>query len=335
LVIKWGAQRPWLRNISADEAVTVVDDLNVISTLEHASNGFLYVVPFTQLQSPDGSDVGINIYVSSDNMEVNATTTQGFFDEREIYTESYSRVINTESYVLRETCVASNEIGIYDLNPSTANKKGINDHFFGEQILSFRTLLKRVMTTDYDSYSMTSTGGTTLVLIRPIFPDNNMPYGAFTGIIDHFSYLRLAYLGARGGIRVKFRANIGDNPHPMGQVKVTLQPAGTVQTTSDAHVTIGQSFSHWEGTASFVPSTNGSIEVEFPFYSNNYFFIPLSSGLNGGMTGGQMENTWFRTFKIEMDLFNTSGSGSLSFDRSAAEDFSFLRFLGAPSYSVT
>jgi len=87
-----------------------------------------------------------------------------------------------------------------------------------------------------------------------------------------------------------------------------------------------------EGTITVVPTTNGGIEVEFPFYSNNLYLYSFYAG--SGYVGAGNEANYFRTWKYTHDgVLNNYPTAPLTIERAAAEDFTYIRFQGSGYYS--
>ncbi len=154
---------------------------------------------------------------------------------------------------------------------------------------------------------------------------------------DLYSYLRYAYLGMRGGVRFRFR-NVGaTGVTEHMQVKCTLAPptTNTTETTSWSSTDYGCE-AILSGTASFVANTNGGYEVEFPFYSNNLWVFSFVDGLTAGTSTDQMSDFWFRNYRFDSEFASTGTLSAMTImsEFATAEDFSFLRFQGAPFYSA-
>lgn len=99
---------------------------------------------------------------------------------------------------------------------------------------------------------------------------------------------------------------------------------------------VGPSKAYLEGTETFVASTNGGVEVEFPFYSNNlwvFAFMP-NDALVPSVSPDLFENEFFRSFQVEMEISGAANNGDyLVTDFATAEDFCLLRYQGPPHYS--
>lgn len=327
LRVNWAAVRPWLLVQSAAAAPynTVTPSLN--TEKEGYANGYIGVVPFTALQSPDGSDVSINIYTYSDNLHVNGLSSRNIPSER----------ITTESGEL--CCIGSEEISTVDLNVSTASTAHICEDYFGEQPVSFRGLMKRYVSTTRKNGTAVAAGSQVLKVVAPIFPVTNCAPGATSfPNFELYSYLRYSYLGYKGGLKMRMVvAGVGAES-TLGQTGVSLD-AVTDTNVTVAITGIGTQMgppANLEGTASFVTRTNGGITIEAPFYSSNLFNLSCTDTNDDGLsTLDLMEHNWFRNVTL-LGLDNPAAGFTPGVDiqHAIGEDFSFLRFLGSTAYSV-
>lgn len=344
VTVKWAAYRSWLRVNNA--AASVLNTSLSYTGTENTGfcNGYIGIVPFTQLTSPSASpEVNINVYVRCENLQLNGTSTLNMPTERVLYTappiiaeSSFSTMANSESVSTQQGSISTKMVSVLDLNESSASAQHICEEHFGEQPISFRALLKRYVT--HAAYGAgTGSGINVLRLTGNIYPGNNLPYAATTIVYnDLYSYLRYAYLGMRGGVRFRFRnvGSTGVTEHM--QVKVSLAPPSIGLSESIAFLggSLGAQ-ARLSGTASFVPNTNGGYEVEFPFYSNNLWVFSFVDGLTGGTTTDNMSDVWFRQYYFDTEYSSTTVAATSTLTEFAtAEDFSFLRFQGAPFYSA-
>lgn len=325
--VAWASHRSWLRNCTAGNAPMNIYEPGRATDPDGFANGWLGMIPLTQITSPDGSAATMNFYMSCPDLQVNFLTSQNMLTER-------IQVIN-ESDTYHGTSLMSKPVTAVTLNKSAAVTTNIASEHFGEQPLSFRSLLKRKVTVDaFHLFSATATVKYAHAVYN-IYPDNHMPFAA-TSITyyDLFSYLRLAYTAVRGGMRYTARvSNEFSGISPIGHVKVSLLPVNTAvvkSITIDAVVPLAK----LEGTVAFVPWTNGGVDFELPLYTNNLFVFAGQNTFDEAGTA-TMENYWVRQFSIDFSLGApaiTTGT-YLMLDMSTAEDFSFMRYQGAPYYS--
>jgi len=301
-------------------------NFSITSTMWDCINGYIGVTPFTELQSPDDSDISVNVYVYGENMHYNRMTAYFLPQSRTITSSSCD--ITTESYD-----PANSEVTVLDLNPTNMNEEKLNEDFFGEQPLSLRSLLKRFWRSGYINTASNGTGLNTYSGNFVYFPTIQPTFAAtYTGIADLWSYLRYAYLGMRGGLRKKFviakDANILNGLPTM----VTLLPQNTT-TTAAAMTYTATSIPDptLDGTVLFVPTTNAGIEIELPFYNNNLFvWSSVLDPFNTSVTPNQP--LALRNYKI--DICATGGAAGCTIKEwtATAEDFMFVRWIAAPPY---
>lgn len=314
--IQWASPRAWQRVISSTGFLTsAVNSTTGITNYVTHTNGYFGVTPLTALQSPDGDSVEVNVYISSPDLKVNYMTDSHFPDER----------------ILAESRVTMAEIETQVLNKSSANDEKISLEHFGERPVSFRSLLKRYATTRAQAIAADATSVKTLVAEFPILPQVVPTYGGLTTPTSSlFEYLRYAYMGMRGGMkkRVFLRGNFGLNA--LTQVKVTLNPSESTDSVSNAYGTgVNASVT---GTVTYVPYSNGGVEFEMPYYSQNLFnFAFADDGV--GPDNGSFVVPYARNYTIAFDLVGSNDAGYLDEESATAEDFTFFRYQGAPYFT--
>jgi hypothetical protein len=332
LTVKWAHAYPWLKTYCASTSGAMIWIDKTYVAAEHMYNGFVYVVVLNTITSPDDSDVVINTYVKSDDMSFNFLTNRAVPASRTIWTES--------------KCLSSTPVTSSDWNVSSATKQHISEVCFGEEPISFRAVLKRYNTVSYAStaatsglQSITNFFNRVPVFDPPISGSSSVTYGTFIG------YLRPAYLGMRGGTKMRIRALndiYAQGPGTMSQLVTNTYPAGFTANSSTAATTsapYGALIVEPLGTVTFFVSSNGGVEVESPFYTNNLFVYAFSS-TTGAATSfldlGVYDDKYIRgiNHKIFTNSTNTATSVYL-LDWAAGEDFSLLRFQGAPWFSTT
>lgn len=298
------------------------------------NNGFITVVPFTQLTSPDGSNIEINVYAKSPNMMVNKLEDNYLAGRRNDFV--------AES-MIDENHISTTESAYFVLNESTAGTDTICLEHFGERPISFRSLLKRYVTIEKISSTLDAYTLGVVRVIAPIYPAISLPYGTDSGPTrDLYSYLRYAYLGVRGGMRkrVKIGCSATQDEHAFARVSLNDQ------TTSQGAVSVshGDNYANMDwakasgrGTVTMDQSSNGGIEVELPFYSANLFAFSFADDLVGSNPGGidNMDTDWTRAFQVNTNYINTLTSDRYicTMANATAEDFQLMRFCGAPYHT--
>jgi hypothetical protein len=331
--VQWAHWRSWARY--ARELVYAPYNnstlgFNLSSSDYTAYNGYIVVAPFNALTSPDDSSIQVNVYVKSTNLMVNRLRDVSF--SREIITESE---VDTMSISSQTTpCVS--------LNRSNADSGIICEEHYGERPVSFRSVLKR-FTSAEATHSVTVAAATTMRVIQLV--DNIMPkmtaYGSTTATRGLFDYLRPAYLGIRGSIRKRFPIINYNRSVVNGPVFVKLN-AETASTTIPSLTDISATFTvdsevpPMGGGVTFNPDSNGGIEVDLPYYSRNFYSYSFAVDGIGTNTGGDcnMEDKWTKDYAV---TFYTNYSGDIVTAyvpvlSAAGEDFTMLRFQGAPPF---
>jgi hypothetical protein len=320
--VNWAFPKAWARTLTQD-LIGDLGNINYSGTdyFDYA-NGYIAVTPFTSLQSPDGSDVSINVYIKSDDMMFNQMTSSRIPSERP----------STESEELTPT-----EAPCMDLNDSSATTARICEEHFGEAPVSFRGLLKRFTGSDNRSDFTVAPAGLAFTSERLLYPEPLPKYGGppvpTEFIKTLFGYLRYAYLGMRGGMRFRHytsgSVDVSVNSRTVAHLKA---PSSAFTEFVGANNSFEALSGHMLGTVGFAPHTNSGVEFEVPFYSNNLFavsfsddFLPASLSLVDSVaTRGYV--VWF------FDQSRPSGDVVVHRDFATGEDFSFFRFQGAPIY---
>jgi len=314
ICVKWANDMPWLR----------VGDQSTANfhSVPNLANGYIVIAPFTELQSPDMSSINFNVYVYSENMQYNVMTDANYASKKLLYTES---------------CMHNVDMTCFDINDSTASSMGLCEDYFGEQPLSFRGLVKRYVTNQVISVALNTTvAPKSLQIDNTIFPVNNQPFSlSVVSKPDLFSYLRYAYLGIKGGIRVRYALGGNYSVLNTGQAKVSLLDPGTVIAPVASFPTTNLGLATTAGTITHIMTVNAGIDVELPYYSPNLFNICFSDDYLIGGPSGTMSDVQTWNFRLQADVSATSiPAHTVRVERAAAEDFSLIRFQGAPYCNV-
>lgn len=315
LCVKWASPRPWLR---------IDNDLSLSGSESLYSNGFIYVVPITRLQSPDDSSIQVNVYVHGKDFHFAVPSSTGMSVNRGswvVESETVDPYFNSE-----HTCL--------ELNESTASVDNIHLTNFGESIFSFRTLLKRY---HQYSYLVTTTGQLYQQVILPIYPNFQSKLGdsPSTVPINLLSYLRYAYLGIRGSYRHRVRPLASREFNNYETVNIKLDPPALLASSTTSVSAIGDPLPNdLTGGISIVPGVNPAIDVELPFYTNNLWLFAQEEDYIGSNAAGEIETYFVKTARM---TFPTNILGSVEnvrfsyiFESASGEDFNLHYFLGAP-----
>lgn len=329
--VSWSYVREWCRNFSARSNIAgtcgTTNPFSASTATWDMYNGFVGIIPFTALQSPDNSDVSVNIYIRGKDMHYNFTTDTLLPSSRAL----------TQSVEVDRPSEVQRAVTCFELNPTGAKSREISTRYFGEEVHSFRSLLKRFQTTFNGTAASTATSGY-VSISGSIMPVINPTFSVDTTLVATFlGYLRYAYLGWRGGLRKRIRFVSPSMEGMMNNVKVSLTSAATSATTTAAGYTAVTSnvFSLVSGTCAYVPCTNGGIEFEVPYYSNN-LFINSPDGTNLGTPSATTtwEQNFVRSYTVRWETMLNSTTFNVYEETAAAEDFTFLRFICAPPYKV-
>jgi hypothetical protein len=326
ICVDWAMPRAWGLNTTDVVLENSVNTYDNAGDFFEVSNGYLFVTPITELQSPDDGDIKINVWTWSDDMLFNNLTDEYM---------PYSRLIHEEEKAfMMEGDPSTEETTCFELNPTGARTDHIAQLHFGELPVSFRNLIKRFDTRYFDTNTTTDTGSgwlsTALSLFPAPLPDftNDLPVDDYPSLV---AYLRLAYMAMRGGQKYRYHVHGIYEDHPMFQTKVFLYvPSPTTIVNSTTYYN-GTNYrrQNFVGCAQYAPSTNAGVEFEVPMYTNNMFWWASSVyGANSTIT----EQNALRNVIIITDMSN-KGICNVMIDQAAAEDFCLMRFLAAPPYT--
>jgi len=328
--VDWAAPRSWgYNNYFPTTAMSVMENYPSLSgVVTSKQNGYIVVRALNELVQPtDSADVKINVYVSCDDLQVAFPDTTVLPNNRTIVTES-KQVIN----------------------PTGATVDKIHLMHFGEKVVSFRALMKRYQTLFTDSLSRGTTGPTHvsafLAPMPQVFNDKSGTGSQNTIEGFLFEYLRYGYMGMRGGGRYRILPSYkGDDI--ANYVRTTMTPQyplvdnfqsasiGAVSTAFDFDFYGGSRFS---GTVTHHISSNGGVEFEIPFYSENLFVFSAIKNY-----GYQEIDEYLlydcdplvATCSVLMPDYTANKKFNLAIDYATAEDFTFLRFQGAGLWNAT
>jgi len=155
ITVQWAAPRAWLKT-GVGSTYENLPSLTPLNPDVH--NGYITVIPLTRLTSPLEKTIGVNVWVSSKQMEFNFLNEDNFPIERKIVTESLE--VNS----VGDTSIV--------LNKSSASIARISEEHFGEKPISFRLLMKRFAPVATGQF--TSTAGTFHAMSINM---NNVPIG--------------------------------------------------------------------------------------------------------------------------------------------------------------
>lgn len=321
VTIGWHNSRAWL---FVNNPNSYVQYPSLGLPVNDVYNGYISLYPLTKLVSPDGSNVEIDVWVHSDNIMFNYPTEGQLPNER---------LVATSSGVVSES--SSN----FELGKPITTPEHLGELCFGEIPLSFRTLLKRYcFSASLVGTTPATTGRQFLLWIFNIMksPEPLISTGAGSSTKNLFDYLRYAYVGVRGGVRYRITYQGAMSSDTFAQTMVEMQGITDSATVDSVSNSTGTPRATIRPTARFNSPAHHAIEVECPYDSANFFSLSFSNTLDGaGIFGYDVMNQyWARTFKISASFFNDNNKGITGvLEVASGEDFSFLRFQGAPFWS--
>jgi hypothetical protein len=322
LTVPWAFPKAWARNIDNDMLTTVGSIGYLGEAFFDYANGYLAVVPFTSLQSPDGSNVEVNVWIKSDNMHFNQLVRSRLPVERP----------TTESNVIMK----SDHMKFADLNHSSASDAHISELHFGEEPISFRALMKRYTGLNEPIPLSGSLLEPAFAVMAPIFPPPAPAYSGVTydGTPTIFQQLRYAYLGMRGGMRYRVGMIGPISVGNLGRTKIALGVPTSTEITPSCVTTSATIFlnNYLEGAVEFMVATNGGIEFELPFYSNNLWVYAFNSEI--APTGDTNVSDLFSRLWQMLTPYEASTLVDVAaqIDFCTGEDFGFLYYNGAPPF---
>jgi hypothetical protein len=340
--VGWAQARAWakMNSIANAQTTSFTTDTNGIAfglSTSNYYNGFISIVPLTDLSSPAGVSANINIYVCCKDLMVNRMSNQFLPITRQNFPIAQSA---EDKFSQPVSCV--------ELNPSTADSSMICLQHYGERPVSFRSMLKRYVTTCFASTSSVTVALNSIKVSDSIMPQINIPFGSapISPVTwDLFSYLRYAYVGFRGSVRKRIMFPGANQPLEHVLVRATLDQEGVTSnyspvwtitpTTSIQNLLYHKAFP--DGTISMDLSSNGGFEIELPYYSRNLFSFSFSANEVGpnNVNDSNMDTVWTRNFSVEYVSNCTSTFQAYMADCCAGEDFAFFHFQGAPPFQIT
>lgn len=321
--IGWAFHRDWCQNDYSQADYPYGPTLADFGT---TANGYIAAVPFTSIQSPDDSDVTVNVYVSCPDLQVNYMYAGALPTSR----------VTTESRTLTNDM----EHSVVPLNVSVSDTSGIASLHFGEQPISYRSLMKRYVTVTQSTITALNSNQATYLFTYPVIPSIAPQVGSSSiTYATLFSYLRYAYLGIRGGVRYRWVTTGQTNAVNADVIRVSLSSPSsstTAPTVASSALAADYALSSLNGTVTFISRTNTGVEFEVPMYTSNKFLFSFADNLVGTNATDEMCGEFLRNFTIRHSLYTsqTSINQIAMLDIATGEDFSFIRFQGAPYYTV-
>ncbi len=360
--ISWGVDQPYLKVGRGNLSTYYFTDPHVASAADipgnNFCNGVFNISVLNTLVSPQtvATPVRINVYVRAG-------------DDFELYEPDSSHINSFSYFPSPEGDVMEKDVAYSDANDPTSTdlitsasdlnqKKGLV--FFGDPVMSFRSLVKRY---NYHGTLMVATGSTATGNIdyvrwtAPNFPayygwdpnglhddDDVTPEKLNPYNMTLINYLTPAFVGVKGGVRYKYyKANHSSNGFSFYVDKAhNTCKIGRAQSyiTSGMPTTNLPSLNYQyrgntlDGAHGVVLQQQNVIGVELPFYSPNRFRIARNIDV---YTGIQLDST-DEDFNHNITMHAIDADSGATYSRpfilerwvAAGDDFSLFFFLCAP-----
>jgi hypothetical protein len=319
--VDWSLPTPWRQvapyTYDTTTGTTFPSGAALTEALKYA-NGMVYIVPLTKLQSPNATGVSINVFISCEDLRVQ-------------YPDDYRLPLNT---VWTEGDVSMKDTTCLDINPLGTHDRGISLDTFGEEVLSFRSLLKKFWETE--KLSVATTTPCILYGFLKLLPTTypTPTANAIRAQVSIYGYLKYAFMGLRGGIKKRFRTLCVDyNPTDTTVVGINTPSSSIPASSLSAGAISARGLLNMLGSLFFVPRTNAGIEFEAPYYSNNYFGLSFYSEPFPSVVRN-FEPLCLRDvqYNIEVSTTSTSSTRYLTESTAFGEDFTLGYFVAAPNY---
>jgi hypothetical protein len=353
IIVPWTQPAAFRRVIAPQDHPRQWEEGNLIVVDRANNNGVLRLTVLNDLVTPESvtnNDININVYTSMcDDFEVAAPS--GHALSNLTYFEPQSGIFRPQSGEVeaKDQEVAPIGDGKHDQDDNTFLV------FFGERILSIRSLLKRYcLHSGHASKAVALKDLRTITINRNSFP--NYKGHDPTGIDDivgpakynfsnntYLNYFTPAFVGRRGSIRYKHTYD-SVLSHVMGRLSVSRAPdVSTYSTVEFALSTELGSISEnhrdltfpSKGYAGVALSSNhvvGCLETDIPYYAPVRFSFARTKEVNTGLA---VDYTNEAFISEEFPRAHDSVT-ALSRYVAAGEDFSLYLFIGVPvMYSET
>jgi len=350
--VAWAAHQPY-KDTTWPRSAQHYGDSTLVNLLpdEIHANGIITVRVLSELVAPnDAADITINCFISAgDDFELKNP------DDTVIKIASYHEPVVAQSgagSLCANDDPLSAETKAFVGNSDISAKNMKSSIFFGQNIASFRTLLRRY--NKYRSWVYRRDNGgsgafSQSTLNTPYKPRMRgfNPAGLDTDVLANaydyvspslFSYLLPAYVGYRGSMRVKMRSKseapwwydvskTNDSTLPLESFSVATIFGPTM---SDSQISqLGAEYDNAGITGtSLTPTTiTPVVEIERPFFTGKRFAFAQNVGQNTSKDGS---NGLIQQTKIVTHT-NSSYDKDVSDEyRSVGEDFNVFFFLNAP-----
>jgi len=317
--IKWAQPRYYQECAPDTVSQYSISSASAASVMRNYANGWVALVPITNLVGPSGYAVDYAVTVSSDDIEF-AYPDQSLLPKRVTQGDSSTQMDGP--------CIDLVDIGSDSVRAAQLH--------YGERVFSFRSLLKRFTQTDVKTLVVSSYNVGDFVVYRPTIVPQLLPSPSGTtadsSTVSLLSFLRPSYLGMRGGFRKRVRIT-GHAPAMMAIMSVQLDSPIGVPTPGFSLVG-ASNITGIRGATQFAPYTNSGIEFEIPCYTNNLFGVPSNADIYDPSLSSMFLPRALRSYSVFMDC-TANATYVASELTAAAEDFTLMNFIAATPYSYT
>jgi hypothetical protein len=334
--VEWCTEKLWLENnfnvdirsVAATPSAVGITLTQVLADFNNENSlGLVYVQPFNELVQPSSSaPVEVNVYVHCKNLEVAAPDTA-----------------RLSEFNPRQKVVPQSETTTKVLVTGTKNADEAALMCFGEKVGSFRALLKRW--THWFSFTSAIPGSDTRVFTCTYTP---LSMNTIRKQPECFiAYLTPAFLGIKGSIRLRHRGVFRSLRIPPSSTTTldwpvswrrgnysNIRPSASFNVTSAAP-TPSPVRAGISGLAPYLLRNNASWEVEFPYYSPNFFVFGFNEGYGLDAYASLPDNNYMMPGLTECEChWPMEGECLNMIDFQAGEDYTLMHFNGAPLFSV-
>lgn len=363
--IGWNQNLPYKQNHRPYLDPVPFGPTYVSGSNDFRNNGNLTVFVVNDLTVPNSlvnNDIQVNVFVScGDDFEVAGPTGEPmrrytFFPQTTpvlLDVQSGETVVDTESTSAPSAPMqeATQQIGSMNIDDNDAT----NHVFFGEEIKSFRPMLKRYQLHNINTPDQDVTGAYWWDLRNPAFPyargeTPNPCSFEDVNVCENtlLNYVSVAFTGWRGGIRRKLFFSVNDEvaaPSDMNDLSMQIVTTtrfqnyttnipyendfSTVDTSSAKDTLISQQgiLNDFLNGGSANPISNNPVQdVEIPFYSA-YRFLPTKRDSNDISSMGRFNPPTYRT---RMRANSALGRPQVMDFVATGEDFNLFFFTGCP-----
>jgi uncharacterized Zn-finger protein len=348
--VAWNHPRSWLNVNNVLSGTTTVHD-GTITPISVYHNGCLRLEVVNELTSPDpalAQPVYINVFVSAGEDYEVANPNGEVIRYCEYEAQSgveYEPQADGEELIDESDGVPESPSPIAPIGREDSPDAPHVHVFHGEAFKSIRSLLKRYCY--HQSFASSSTEYRICESNFPVEPGQSVGPRHITAVganpsataynytnMTYLNWFKPCYLGWRGGLRSKY-FSISDSPTLMVATRIT-DPVSqaicgiTPWTISDTDISKANDellvpFASTSGSDAVIPSIDGALEVEFPFYTFSRF-APGRKFLDGS----DMDKWLGNDQGHEIFVRNAVTSQPVMRYVAAGDDFSLFFFVGQP-----